>query len=120
MGTLIFAVLEVEERWCSLSCLACCLHSGGGVGEYHGTCSDSIDMEACYARCNCWTDFPDMGGQITHEIDAWCFQDACWCSHNQESCPFGTLKTDPYCCTKVGITCDDVTCDTDGNCDTKP
>ena len=109
-------------------------------------------MEACYARCNCWTDFPDMGGQvarfgpsgqvvsvrwsgdlsgdwgvigqvvrwlgdhsggeevrraggrlvilprkpdnlhycasqhslqITHEIDAWCFQDSCWCSHNQ-------------------------------------
>ena len=25
-------------------------------------------MEACYARCNCWTDFPDMGGQITHEV----------------------------------------------------
>ena len=23
------------------------------------------DMEACYARCNCWTDFPDMGGQVT-------------------------------------------------------
>ena len=78
----------------------------------------SSDMEACYARCNCWTDFPDMGGQvtlrstldkkrfqpreqnlrstqiiwqkwivvqITHEIDAWCFQDACWCSHNQVS-----------------------------------
>ena len=21
--------------------------------------------------------------QITHEIDAWCFQDSCWCSHNQ-------------------------------------
>ena len=21
-------------------------------------------MEACYARCNCWTDFPDMGGQV--------------------------------------------------------
>ena len=42
-------------------------------------------MEACYARCNCWSDFPDMGGQITHEMDAWCFQDACWCSHNQVS-----------------------------------
>ena len=37
-----------------------------------------LEMEACYARCNCWTDFPDMGGEITHEIDAWCFQDACW------------------------------------------
>ena len=59
-----------------------CFHAGGGIGEYHGTCSDSIgiergrgakthgsmpiaDMEACYARCNCWTDFPDMGGQVT-------------------------------------------------------
>ena len=40
-------------------------------------------MEACYARCNCWTDFPDMGGQITHEVDAWCFQEACWCSYDQ-------------------------------------
>ena len=37
-----------------------------------------LEMEACYARCNCWTDFPDMGGEITHEVDAWCFQDACW------------------------------------------
>ena len=42
-------------------------------------------MEACYARCNCWSDFPDMGGHITHEMDAWCFQDACWCSYNQVS-----------------------------------
>lgn len=59
-------------------------------------------MDACYARCNCWTDFPDMGGQvfvsilkpvhllclyeqITHEVDALCMMDACWCSFNQAS-----------------------------------
>merc|ERR1739838_281177 len=77
-------------------------------------------MDACYARCNCWTDFPDMGGQITHEVDALCMMDACWCSFNQNTCPFGTLKTNPYCCTKQGITCRDIVCDTDGNCDTKP
>merc|ERR1719444_742465 len=72
---------------------AFCFHSGGGVGEYHWACSSSIEMEACYARCNCWSDFPNLGGQITHEADAWCFQDACWCSYNQDTCPFGTLKT---------------------------
>merc|ERR1719510_625023 len=73
-------------------------------------------MEACYARCNCWTDFPDMGGQVTHEVDALCMMDACWCSYNQDLCPYGTLKTNPYCCTKVGITCDDIVCDTEGEC----
>jgi len=97
-----------------------CAHGWGGIGEYHKECPDSADFEACYARCNCWTDFPDMGGQITHEVDALCMMDACWCSYNQDLCPYGTLKTNPYCCTKVGITCDDVVCDTDGNCDTKP
>merc|ERR1739847_98998 len=97
-----------------------CFHNGGGIGEYHWECSQSIEMEACYARCNCWTDFPDMGGQITHEVDAWCFQDACWCSYNQDTCPFGTLKTDPWCCTKNGFTCDEWTCDTDGNCEHTP
>merc|ERR1712154_457864 len=115
----LYSALAVAVLWVSQAS-SFCFHAVGGVGEYHGTCSDSIDMEACYARCNCWTDFPDMGGQITHEIDAWCFQDSCWCSHNQDGCPFGTLKTDPYCCTKVGITCDDVVCDTDGECTTKP
>ena len=60
-----------------------CFHAYGGVGEYSAECDDSIEMEACYARCNCWTDFPDMGGQITHEVDAWCFQEACWCSYDQ-------------------------------------
>ena len=131
-------------------CFSFCFHEGGGIGEYHKACSDSIgrsvwilhfhfmfpclEMEACYARCNCWSDFPDMGGQITHEVDAQCFLDSCWCSYNQVSgntflkifnfpfptqdlCPYGTLKTNPYCCTKNGITCDDVHCDTEGNCD---
>ena len=124
---LFYFVFEVENF---------CFHASGGVGEYHWPCPDSIEMEACYARCNCWTDFPDMGGQITHEVDAWCFQDSCWCSYDQvigvivlnilpkntfkDGCPYGTLKTNPYCCNTVGITCDDIVCDTDGNCDTKP
>ena len=42
-----------------------CFHAYGGVGEYSAECDSSIEMEACYARCNCWTDFPDMGGQVT-------------------------------------------------------
>ena len=71
---LFYFVFEVENF---------CFHASGGVGEYHWPCPDSIEMEACYARCNCWTDFPDMGGQITHEVDAWCFQDSCWCSYDQ-------------------------------------
>merc|ERR1711899_251399 len=78
---------------------------------------DSIQMKACYARCNCWTDFPDMGGQITHEMDAWCFQDACWCSYNQDACPYGTLKTNPFCCSLHGFQCNEFDCDTDGNCE---
>ena len=111
---LLFSSLLVGSAW------TFCAHGIGGVGEFHSDCPDSVDMEACYARCNCWTDFPDMGGQITHEVDALCMMNACWCSYNQDLCPFGTLKTNPYCCTKVGITCDDVVCDTDGECTTKP
>ena len=38
----------------------------------------------------------------------------------KDGCPYGTLKTNPYCCNTVGITCDDIECDTDGNCNTKP
>ena len=74
-------------------------------------------MDACYARCNCWTDFPDMGGEITHEVDAMCLMDACWCSYNQNTCPYGTLKTNPFCCAKSGWKCNKFTCDTDGNCE---
>ena len=112
---------------------AFCFHQYGGIGEYHKACEASVgkilncfflalfylttlEMEACYARCNCWDDFPNMGGQITHEVDAWCFQDACWCSYNQNLCPFGTLKTDPWCCITTGFTCDQWDCDTSGNC----
>ena len=150
-----------------------CFHAGGGVGEYHGTCSDSIGIERGPGAKNSWFQwlfcrhggllralqlldrlprygrtggkiwpkwpggqcqvvrwsFRWLGGywsggevvgwlgdhsggeevrraggrlvtlprkpddlhycasqhslQITHEIDAWCFQDSCWCSHNQ-------------------------------------
>merc|ERR1711915_51622 len=95
-------------------CSGFCFHQGGGVGEYSKECMS--DMEACYARCNCWTDFPDMGGQITHEVDAWCFQSTCYCSYDQSGCPYGTLKTNPYCCSHAGITCDDVSCDHEGVC----
>merc|ERR1712243_380966 len=119
MGTMFKLDMIPFGIFCLLPGLisAFCFHSYGGIGEYHWACSDSIDMDACYARCNCWSDFPDMGGTITHEVDAWCFMDACWCSYDQEQCPFGTLKTDPYCCTTVGFTCNDVVCDHEGNCD---
>merc|ERR1712122_419755 len=76
---------------------AFCFHQYGGIGEYHKACEASVEMEACYARCNCWDDFPNMGGQITHEVDAWCFQDA-------------------WCCITTGFTCDQWDCDTSGNC----
>merc|ERR1712079_624580 len=95
-----------------------CFHQYGGVGEYSRKCSSgSVDLEACYARCNCWTDFPDMGGEITHEVDAQCFLDTCWGSYDQDGCPFGTLETNPWCCTKNGFTCDEWTCDPEANCE---
>ena len=123
---------------------AFCVHQYGGIGEYSGECSDSVgiskslvvnysaflltflfflpkDFEACYARCNCWTDFPNMGGQITHEVDAQCFLHTCWCSYNQDLCPYGTLKTNPWCCTKTdGWRCRDWDCDTNGECTHRP
>merc|ERR1712218_541143 len=101
---------------------AFCINTPGGIGEHSKECPSSVEMEACYARCNCWTDFPDMGGQITHEVDALCLMDTCFCSYDQDGCPFGTLKPNPWCCTKTepGITCDDTFCDTEGNCDVKP
>ena len=35
-----------------------------------------------------------MGGQITHEVDAMCIMDACWCSYNQVSLtPFELLHS---------------------------
>ena len=66
-------MLKLQLSLLLVSCLVLrshgfCAHGIGGVGEYHSNCPDSVDMEACYARCNCWTDFPDMGGQITHEV----------------------------------------------------
>ena len=53
-------------------------------------------------------------------MDALCLMDTCFCSYDQDGCPFGTLKTNAWCCTKTGITCDDTYCDTEGNCDVKP
>ena len=40
------------------------------------------EYEACYARCNCWSDFPDMGGEKIGELDALCLMDGCWCNHD--------------------------------------
>ena len=39
----------------------------------------------------------------------------------QAACPFGTLKTNTFCCNTVasGYTCKDFDCDTDGNCEPK-
>jgi len=99
-----------------------CFHAPGGVGEYHQVCDEhdsGVEYDACYARCNCWSDFPDMGGEKIGELDALCLMDGCWCNHDLARCPYGTLKTNPYCCNTVGITCDDITCDTDGNCEPK-
>merc|ERR1712228_1169602 len=93
-------------------------HQYGGIGEYSRTCeSGDLELEACYARCNCWTDFPDLGGEITHEVDAQCLLDTCFCSYDQVGCPYGTLKTNPFCCSRnAGWGCDEFTCDTDGEC----
>ena len=58
-----------------------------------------------------------MGGNITHEVDARCMLDGCWCSYDQHACPYGTLKTNPWCCTKSpGWECEDFECDTNGEC----
>ena len=40
------------------------IERGPGAKKTHGSNGYFADMEACYARCNCWTDFPDMGGQV--------------------------------------------------------
>jgi len=101
-----------------------CFHAVGGVGEYHQECDPhdtGVEYDACYARCNCWSDFPDMGGEKIGELDALCMMDACWCNHNLAACPFGTLKTNTFCCNTVasGYTCKDFDCDTDGNCEPK-
>ena len=40
------------------------VQKGGQGAKTHGS-MPIADMEACYARCNRWTDFPDMGGQVT-------------------------------------------------------
>ena len=40
------------------------------------------EYEACYARCNCWSDFPDMGGEKIGEVDALCLFDKCYCDYN--------------------------------------
>ena len=114
---------------------AFCFHQYGGIGEVHRDCPDSAgkynstqwviwfdylivsDYDACYARCNCWSDLPDNGGTITHEVDARCMSDGCWCNYDNYACPYGTLKTNPWCCTKTeGWQCEDFECDTDGHC----
>merc|ERR1712113_1366422 len=92
-------------------------------GNHGGHCmadSSGVEYRACYARCDCWSDFPDMGGNKTGEVDALCIMDECSCVYNLDLCPFGTLKTSIWCCNTVGITCEDCQCDTDGNCKCDP
>jgi len=115
MKVLLFAALIIAYA------NAFCFHQYGGIGEVHRDCPDSGDYDACYARCNCWSDLPDNGGTITHEVDARCMSDGCWCSYDNYACPYGTLKTNPWCCTKTeGWRCRDWDCDTDGNCTHRP
>merc|ERR1712203_893995 len=62
-------------------------------------------MEACYARCNCWTNLPSQGGEIYKEVDAVCIHDKCYCvfaegDERRTSCNHAFMKTDPYCCTR--------------------
>merc|ERR1712020_673805 len=78
-----------------------CIHAGG-IGEYSRQCPDSADFDACFARCQCY----DGDGNPTHQMDALCPIDTCFCVFN--SCPYGRLITEPLCCTKGGgatITC---------------
>ena len=42
----------------------------------------NLEYEACYARCDCWSDFPDMGGEKIGEVDALCLFDKCYCDYN--------------------------------------
>merc|ERR1712012_1397992 len=83
-------------------------------------------MEACYARCNCWTNLPSQGGEIYKEVDAVCIHDKCYCVFAEEderstTCNHAFMKTDPYCCTRnFHENCDNAVCDTDGNCHHEP
>merc|ERR1719159_1797861 len=95
----------------------------GGIGDHSAHCmgdSSGVEYQACYARCDCWDDFPDMGGNKTGEVDALCILDECSCVYNLDMCGFGTLKTSIWCCNTVGITCRDCSCDHDGHCDCHP
>merc|ERR1712112_506911 len=81
--------------------------SGNGGDRMVGYCPhDTYDAnviefkEACYARCNCWTDLPSLGGEIYKEVDAVCIMDKCYCVFAEKGyCNHAFLKTDPYCCT---------------------
>merc|ERR1719188_2653665 len=60
--------------------------SGNGGDRMVGYCphdtygANVIEFkEACYARCNCWTDLPSLGGHIYKEVDAICIRDKCYC-----------------------------------------
>merc|ERR1711963_379027 len=68
--------------------------TAGGVGEHSRHCPSSVDFEACFARCQCY----DAYDNPTHEHDAICILDECFCVF--DACPYGRLKTSPICCTK--------------------
>ena len=61
-----------------------CFHGSGGIGEYSAKCmsSDTVEYEACYARCNCWSNFPDIDGEKIGEVDALCLFDKCYCDYD--------------------------------------
>merc|ERR1712215_149472 len=113
--------ITLSSAWCSYAWG----ESGNGgdkmVGYYEHETYDANVIEfkqACYARFNCWTDLPSLGGHIYKEVDAICVRDACYCVYLKESCKHAFLKTDPYCCTPSfeQENCDNAICDEDGFC----
>merc|ERR1712215_399491 len=113
--------LTLVQGWCSYASG----QAGNGGDAMVGYCvhdtygANVIEFkEACYARCNCWTDLPSLGGHIYKEVDAVCIKDACYCVYLKESCNHAFLKTDPYCCTPSyeAENCDNAVCDEDGWC----
>merc|ERR1712130_637027 len=86
-----------------------CIHAGG-IGQAIQHCDPSVDLEACFARCQCY----DSYNNPTHQAPALCVLDACYCDYGD--CYFGKLITEPLCCTDLGGT----TIGCDNYCDYYP
>merc|ERR1712098_658158 len=101
MGLLVLSCsIQNTRAWCSYAYGT----SGNGGDKMDAHCThDFYDAgviefkEACYARCNCWTDLPSLGGEIYKEVDAICIHDKCYCVFAKGYCNHAFMKTDPYC-----------------------